>query len=263
MKNPFYHVDAFTGKLFSGNPAGVCPLDRWLPDEIMQSIAMENNLAETAFFIRETDHYHIRWFTPATEVELCGHATLATAHVIFSHLGCPGDRISLNSLSGMLAVTRQGGVYTLDFPADPPVPITVTPELEACFPGHIFRAYMGRTDFMLVFDSEETIAALHPDMRLVKNLPGRGVIVTARGKNSDIVSRFFGPQVGIDEDPVTGSAHTTLMPFWASELGRIHLSAIQLSGRKGWLTCALHGDRVAISGEAVTYLEGTITISQA
>jgi len=260
MKTSFYQVDAFTNRLFSGNPAGVCPLGKWLPADTMQSIAMENNLAETAFFVREQDHYHIRWFTPATEVELCGHATLASAHVIFNHLGHAGEVIEFSSLSGTLRITRDGSKLTLDFPADPPQPAEITPQLSGCFPGNNFFAFKGKTDLMLVFDNETVIASLRPDMRLLGQLPQRGVIVTARGEEVDFVSRFFGPRVGIDEDPVTGSAHTTLTPYWADALGKTELTAMQLSARKGWLACCLRGDRVEITGEAVTYLTGEITI---
>jgi PhzF family phenazine biosynthesis protein len=260
MKTALYQVDAFTNRLFSGNPAGVCPLDHWLPDETMQSIAMENNLAETAFFVKEQDHYQLRWFTPATEVELCGHATLASAYVIFNHLDYPGDVIEFTSLSGILKVSRNGKKLTLDFPADPPVPIDVPPDLEACFPGHHFTAFKGKTDLMLVFDSQAAITALQPDMRLLRQIPQRGIIVTARGDTVDFVSRFFGPQVGVDEDPVTGSAHTTLTPYWSRVLGKIELTAMQLSARRGWLTCIFIGDRVLISGEAITYLTGEISI---
>jgi predicted PhzF superfamily epimerase YddE/YHI9 len=260
MKTPFYQVDAFTNLLFSGNPAGVCPLEKWLPAETMQTIAMENNLSETAFFVRENDQYHIRWFTPATEVELCGHATLATAHVIFKHLNFSGDVIEFTSLSGILKVSRTRSRLTLDFPGDPVQPVEITPRVSECFPGHTFIAYKGKTDLMLVFENETTIHLLRPDMRLLREIPQRGVIVTARGDTVDFVSRFFCPQLGIDEDPVTGSAHTTLTPYWAGLLGKTELTAMQLSARQGWLTCSLHGERVAISGEAVTYLTGELTL---
>ncbi len=259
MKTSFYQVDAFTHRLFSGNPAGVCPLESWIPPGTMLAIAAENNLAETAFFVRENDHYHIRWFTPSTEVELCGHATLAAAHVIFNHLGYTGNVIGFASLSGMLRVSRTGHSLTLDFPADPAVPVEVTPLLSECFPGHPFTAFKGKTDLMLVFDSEEVIAGLKPDMRLLMQLPQRGVIVTAKGNEVDFVSRFFGPRVGIDEDPVTGSAHTTLTPYWSGVLGKTELTAMQLSARRGWLNCSLRDVRVSITGEAVTYLTGEIS----
>jgi PhzF family phenazine biosynthesis protein len=260
MKITLYQVDAFAGKLFSGNPAAVCILEQWLPDALMQNIAMENNLAETAFIVKEPKGLHIRWFTPATEVRLCGHATLASAHVIFNHLNESKPEISFNSLSGELKVRKEGNELTLNFPADimqeiePPVAIT---EAIGLSPD---KAYKGKTDFMLICQDQSVVEKIRPDMRKLKETQARGVIVTAPGKKSDFVSRFFAPAVGVDEDPVTGSAHTSLIPYWSKRLGKTEMSAIQLSSRRGYLKCKYLGDRVEIGGTAVTFLVGEIDV---
>ncbi len=260
MKIKLYQVDAFTEKIFGGNPAAVCPLENWLPDIVLQNIAMENNLAETAFYIQHKGEYHIRWFTPALEVDLCGHATLATAHVMFNHEGVSANSISFQSRSGVLGVEKNGKLLTLDFPVDDIEEIPLTAELTQGFNIKPVAALKGKTDIALIFSSEEDILNLQPDFRTIAQLHGRGVIVTAKGRQVDFVSRFFAPQAGIDEDPVTGSAHTTLTPYWATVLGKTELSAIQLSKRRGELQCKLLGDRVLISGYARTYLTGEITV---
>jgi PhzF family phenazine biosynthesis protein len=256
-----FQVDAFAETVFSGNPAAVCPLERWLDDDVMQNIAMENNLAETAFVVPSGDGFHIRWFTPAVEVDLCGHATLATAHVLFNHLGFQGEGIPFFSHhSGPLNVYRQGDLLILDFPADKVESVEPTEDMHRAFnikPKEYFR---GKTNYMFVYENEEEILKAVPDLPVVKTLPLQGVIITAPGSQVDFVSRYFAPSAGIDEDPVTGSAHTTLIPFWSKRLGREALSAIQLSKRKGLLACKDLGQRVLISGKAKTYLIGDIYV---
>ncbi|HUQ67000.1 MAG TPA: PhzF family phenazine biosynthesis protein [Flavitalea sp.] len=261
MKIKFYQVDAFASKLFSGNPAGVCPLDEWLPDDVMQNIAMENNLAETSFFVKVNDNFHIRWFTPSVEVNLCGHATLASAAVLFYHEEYEGNMITFFSpRSGKLTVTKDGHMLTLDFPADKFQQVELTPELIACFNFQPLEVYKGKTDYMLVFGSEDEVRKILPDLPSIIKIKARGIIITAAGKEVDFVSRFFAPQSGVNEDPVTGSAHTTLTPYWAQRTGKSELTAFQLSSRKGFLQCAYHRDRVKISGQAKTYLQGEITL---
>lgn len=260
MNLPLYQVDAFSATLFHGNPAAVVPLQEWLPDDVMQAIAEENNLAETAFYVRENDRYHIRWFTTVCEVDLCGHATLATAHVLFHHEGFIGERVEFASRSGPLRVRRDADRLILDFPVDVIHPVAL-PEGVAralgCAPREIYR---GKDDLLLVYAKQAEIAAMDPDFAVIAKVPCRGVIVTAPGDRVDFVSRFFGPQSGIPEDPVTGSAHTTLVPYWAKALDKTTFTAQQISQRGGTLQCTLLGDRVAIAGHAVTYLQGTITV---
>ena len=257
MQIPFYQVDAFTDHLFGGNPAGVCPLDKWIPDEKMQLIAAENNLSETAFFVSENEGFRIRWFTPKVEVDLCGHATLASGHVIFNHLNHPGNMINFESRSGRLLVRNDKNYITLDFPTasftqvEPPEIITRALGIK---PSEVYFSI----DYMVLLGSEKDIAELKPDFQLLSQLETRGVIVTAKGRDVDFVSRFFAPAVGINEDPVTGSAHTILTPYWSKKLNKTELTAHQLSERKGKLICKHLGDRVEISGKAVTYLTGTI-----
>lgn len=259
MKIALYQVDAFTDQVFSGNPAAVCPLSDWLSADLMQNIAQENNLSETAFFVQEADHFAIRWFTPTVEVDLCGHATLASAYVIFNLLGYEKEEIVFESVhSGTLKVTRQRDTLTLDFPADDPAPYDLTQDLTDCLKLPLTLAFKGRDDFMLVFENEAQIQTLNPDLTAIARLYARGLIVTAPGDKVDFVSRFFGPQSGVDEDPVTGSAHTTLTPYWAKRLGKTNLTAIQLSKRTGYLICQYLGDRVKISGQAKLYLKGEI-----
>lgn len=262
MTITIYQADAFTSKIFGGNPAAICPLKTWLPDNVMQQIAMENNLAETAFVVNEAEGFRIRWFTPAVEVALCGHATLAAAHIYFNHLGYQGNSISFQSQSGRLTVTQAGGgALTLDFPADDYMPVLERPEaLSGLGTIEIREVYKGRFDYMVVTDNQQTIEQLKPDYKTIAQLQSRGVLVTAPGEEADFVSRCFFPQSGIDEDPVTGSAHTLMVPYWAAKLGKNSLKAIQLSARKGYLDCAHAKDRVLMSGHAVTYLQGSIFI---
>ncbi|MFD2787618.1 PhzF family phenazine biosynthesis protein [Hymenobacter rubripertinctus] len=267
MLLPLYQIDAFTDRPFAGNPAAVCPLTEWLPEATMQAIAAENNLAETAFFVPRAGsegEYEIRWFTPAVEVELCGHATLASAHVLYRHLNFQGAQIVFHSKSGPLRVSRgEGGMLTLDFPARPPHPIQQHPTglldgLRAT-PLHLLAG----PDLVCVFKSEAEVRALHPNQSRLAEVEYRGIIATAPGSDGvDFVSRFFGPRVGVPEDPVTGSAHTTLVPYWAARLGKTHLHARQVSARGGDLWCELRQDRVLMSGHAVTYLKGEIELGQ-
>jgi len=262
MKLPIYIADAFTAELFGGNPAAICPLDEWLPEALMQKLAAENNLAETAFIVKEVNGYRIRWFTPAVEVKLCGHATLATAHVFYTELGYTENELLLNSLSGVLRVTRKSdGVYTLDFPADAPKPVDAIPsELFEGLGIDSAEVYKSSFDYFVVLPSQRDVEALHPDFKTLAKVGERGVIVTAKGDEADFISRFFAPQSGIDEDPVTGSAHTSLVPYWAEKLGKTTLTAIQISKRRGYLDCELKGDRVLMSGQAVTYMQGMYNI---
>ncbi len=259
---PIYKVDAFTGRLFGGNPAAVCPLKEWLPDEVLQSLAIENNLSETAFFIPRGGDFELRWFTPMFEIDLCGHATLATAHVLFNHLGFAGDKIAFHTRkAGTLYVSRDQDWPTLDFPARPPASCPI-PEgaIEALGgPKPIFCGVS--RDFMFVYESEEIVRTMQPDYHKLREVKHNGehrfVIVTAKGKDCDFVSRFFCAGDGIDEDPVTGSAHCTLVPYWAEKLGKTKMLAHQISKRGGVLRCELKGDRVLMSGQAVTYMQGT------
>lgn len=255
-----FQVDAFADKIFTGNPAAVCPLEEWPSNAAMQSIALENNLSETAFFVPSGDFFDIRWFTPAIEVDLCGHATLASAHVLFHHLGYQEDKIEFQSRSGRLTVERNAQGYTLDFPVDTLQLQSVTPLMEEVLSKRPLEAWRGKDDLMLVLSEQEDILALTPNFQKMQEIPTRGVIVTAPGEEVDFVSRCFFPNAGIDEDPVTGSAHTTLIPYWSEQLGKKDLKAKQLSARGGQLTCALREDRVKISGNCVTYLEGHLTI---
>lgn len=258
MQLPIYQIDAFASGVFAGNPAAVCPLDEWLPDATMQSIALENNLSETAFFVREDDGYRIRWFTPTVEVDLCGHATLASAYLFLTRLQPGADDVRFQSRSGELRVTRDGDMLTLDFPAQPPVPVERPDGLDtalSAIPADVLKA---GTRYFAVYDNAARIKALTPDFSAVAQLGSGSVIVTAPGETHDFVSRFFAPGHGIPEDPVTGSAHTALTPYWAARLGKTTLSAAQLSARGGELTCTMAGDRVKIAGHAVLYMEGTI-----
>ncbi|MBS1506674.1 MAG: PhzF family phenazine biosynthesis protein [Bacteroidetes bacterium] len=261
MEIKIYQVDAFAETLFAGNPAAVCPLHEWLPDAVMQNIAMENNLAETAFYVYEKEGLRIRWYTPTVEVDLCGHATLATAHVLFHHENYSGEKIVFNSRSGPLTVTRTSEKLTLNFPVDTLTEVKPIPELEKGLGIAPLKTFKGKTDYMLVFAKESQIKSMQPDFKEIAKVNARGVIVTAPGDTVDFVSRFFGPQSGVDEDPVTGSAHTSLTPYWAGVLKKNTLEAIQLSRRQGKLSCTLAGDRVEISGKAKTYLIGKIFVN--
>ncbi len=259
MHLPIYIVHAFTDVLFGGNPAAVCPLSSWLPDELMQKLAKENNLSETAFFVPEGKGFRIRWFTPTTEVKLCGHATLATAHIMYTELNYEKDNILFYSLSGELKVTRVAeNRFQLDFPANEPQPLQDIPDaLFSSLHVEASPVFNSSFDMMVVLPSQKDVEELQPDFASLATIKARGVICTAKGDNSDIVARCFYPQTGIDEDPVTGSAHTILVPYWAEKSGKTHLKSIQLSARKGYLDCELQGDRVLMSGAAVTYLKGT------
>ncbi len=260
MKIRLFQVDAFTDQVFGGNPAAVCPLDQWLPDGLMQRIAMENNLAETAFYVRSNGRFSIRWFTPEVEVDLCGHATLASAFVIFNLEHFPGEVIEFDSRSGLLRVLKKGDFLTLDFPSDTPDKSHAPRGLVEALGVSPIEIYKGKTDYMLVYSNSGQVRSMKPDVLRIAEVDARGIIVTAPGEDVDFVSRFFAPQSGIPEDPVTGSAHTTLTPYWAGKLGRADLTARQLSKRGGWLRCRLVGDRVQISGQARAYMTGEIEI---
>lgn len=258
-KRTIYQVDAFASEVFQGNPAAVCILDHWPDEALMQQIANENNLSETAFAVPVENCFEIRWFTPEMEVALCGHATLATAHVLFNHLKYPEEEICFQSIqSGQLNVKRNGELLTLDFPADKMEEMVVPELIVTALMTPPLKAFRGKTDFMFVFASESEISTMDPDFGLLAQVGGRGVIVTAPGNDVDFVSRFFAPQTGINEDPVTGSAHTSLTPYWSRVLGKGQLTAKQLSTRGGELICEDKGDRVAISGHAVTYMIGEL-----
>jgi predicted PhzF superfamily epimerase YddE/YHI9 len=259
MELPLYQLDAFAAGLFQGNPAAVVPLDQWLPDTTMQSIAAENNLAETAFFVRNGERYHLRWFTPAFEIDLCGHATLAAAHVIARILRPGLGEVVFDTRSGELRVAAKGDLLELDFPARPPVGVTpMGPVLEGL--GGSPVEVLASRDYFVVYRTEAEVAALRPDMGLLTQCDKFGFIATAPGENCDFVSRFFAPAAGVPEDPVTGSAHCTLIPYWAGRLGRTELFARQISARGGELWCALRGDRVTMAGKSVLYLRGAIEV---
>lgn len=260
MNLKIYQVDAFTSQLFGGNPAAVVPLTEWLADDILQNIATENNLSETAFFLPIGEQYALRWFTPTAEVNLCGHATLATAHIIYKHLGYKKAQIQFSTHSGILAVEKTSSGYTMNFPTDQlEEALSMAKVLEETGI-YALSAYAGRDDLLVEVDSEKTVAQLNLDMSVVSKIAKRGLIVTAQGETVDFVSRCFFPNYGIDEDPVTGSAHTTLTPFWAHKLGKNKLSARQISARGGAISCELQDDRTVLSGQAVTYLVGDIFI---
>jgi len=261
MQIPVYIVDAFSNGPFTGNPAAVCPLDTWLPTPVMQSIAAQHNLSETAFFVNENGQYHIRWFTPTIEVPLCGHATLAAAHVLFNELNIAQNELVFTSKSGELRVQKKEDILTLNFPSeelhafDYPEPLTkgivATP----------LNWGKGRVFFLIELRNEEEVLNLNPDFHLLKKVAAAGIIVTAKGNTVDFVSRVFAPQSGIDEDPVTGSAHCLLIPYWANKLQKNTLVARQLSKRGGLLYCSNQGDRVLIGGKAQTYSKGEIILN--
>lgn len=263
MRLPIYQVDAFTDRVFAGNPAAVVPLDSWLPDAQLQAIAAENNLAETAYFLPNDDVFELRWFTPAVEVDLCGHATLATAFVISTLLEPGRARMDfVTRQAGTLTVTRDGDVFTLDFPSRPAAPATAPhANLVAALGGPAPLAILDGRDYLVVYEDEATVRALTPDMAALSKLDRFAVCVTAPGGDGvDFVSRLFAPAQGIPEDPVTGSTHCMLIPYWAEKLGKTVLSARQVSARGGDLACELVGDRVKIGGKGVLYLEGVITV---
>jgi len=260
MKLPLFQVDAFAEDLFQGNPAAIIPLNEWLEGSLMQSIAMENNLSETAFFVPTNLGFEIRWFTPAAEVNLCGHATLAAAHVIFEEASYPKDEVAFGSRSGILHVRKTKDLLQLDFPANQLSSIDA-PNLIIKALGKLpVACYKGKTDYLLLYNEEEEIREMNPNFSNLAKTDARAVIVTAPGKEVDFVSRFFAPATGVDEDPVTGSAHTFLVPFWAQKLGKTEFRARQLSKRGGELRCTLQGNRVLIAGKTKTYLRGEIFI---
>lgn len=261
MELPIYQVDAFTGKVFAGNPAAVMPLEYWLDDVTLQAIAMENNLSETAFLVPCERGYELRWFTPTVEVDLCGHATLAAAHALFEHRDHPGEEVRFQTRSGELPVRRDGTLLTLDFPATGLLPTEVDLGICRALGATASEAMIPRDNphsVVYVYEFEQDIAALQPDFAALRAASAHCVIVTAPGDDCDFVSRFFGPQVGIDEDPVTGSAHCALVPYWAGRLHQPKLQARQISARGGELACELRGDRVRMSGRAVTFMIGYV-----
>jgi len=262
-----YQVDAFTDRLFAGNPAAVCPLDSWLPDELMQAIALENNLSETAFFVPDGGDadYHLRWFTPACEVDLCGHATLATAHVLFGHLGFDGSEIRFRTQSGILTVVRRDGMLEMSLPNRKPEPVNAPADILSALgrsPVDYLQDRPGQGMSLAVLDDASFVRTWEPEIAAIAALPGDGLIISAPGDAAgvDCVSRYFAPHAGIDEDPVTGSAHCVLAPYWCERLGRAKIVAHQVSPRGGELICSLRGDRVAVAGRARTYLVGEISI---
>jgi PhzF family phenazine biosynthesis protein len=259
MRIPLYQLDAFSAKAFGGNPAAVCPLPSWIDDGLMQSIAAENNLAETAFFAPVADGYHIRWFTPTAEVDLCGHATLASAHVIFEHFNREAQSVTFESKSGPLRVDRRDDSLVLVFPSLAPAPRAAIPELAAALGAAPLETLQAKS-LLAVYATEHDVRALSPDFEAMRKLDAFGVIVTAPGTDVDFVSRFFAPNVGVNEDPATGSAHCTLTPYWAARLGKHSLRARQVSERGGELWCELAGDRVRIAGHVTPYLAGAIDV---
>lgn len=262
MKLTLYQVDAFTNKLFGGNPAAVVPLDKWIDDTLMQQIAMENNLAETVFFVPEKEGYHIRWFTPELEIDLCGHATLASAYVLYEYLGFNKPQLRFHSKSGELLVQRKGDKLELNFPARMPELITSYPDelLKGLGVANPVAVYKSR-DYVVELETQKQVEQVKPDFAMLNKIDVIGIIITAPGTDCDFVSRFFAPNCGIPEDPVTGSAHSTLIPFWAEKLNKTSLHAFQLSLRKGELWCEmLKGDRVSMAGQCVFYMKGAINL---
>lgn len=259
MKLAIYQIDAFANKVFEGNPAAVCPLENWLSDELMQSIATENNLSETVFFVPTNMGYHIRWFTPVHEVDLCGHATLASAFVIFSILGYQKNRIIFTSKSGELIVSKNGEWLAMDFPAQPAKPCPTPEPITRAFKTSAVECLKSQ-DYIIVFANENEVLNAKPDMALLSELDLRGVAITAKGKSYDFVSRFFAPKSGINEDPVTGSAFTQLIPYWSKKLDKKELKAKQISARGGEVNGTYLGQRVEISGKAIKYMVGNIEI---
>ncbi len=261
MRIPIYQVDAFVrdNRVFTGNPAAVCPLHEWLDRDTMQKIAAENNLSETAFFVKKGEVFELKWFTPKIEVDLCGHATLASGYVIFNFLDYQEKEIRFSTMSGELRVARQQDLITLDFPTSKPFPVQSFPLLGKALGKEPLEIWKSR-DYLVLYDSEADIPAIAPDFELLGEVDSLGTIVTAKGDRVDFVSRFFAPKAGINEDPVTGSAHTTLIPFWSERLNKKELHALQLSLRGGELFCEYCGPRVNISGRAVTYMKGEIEL---
>ncbi len=254
-----YHIDAFTNVAFKGNPAAVVPLEKWLSTETMQKIAEENNLAETAFFVIENDTYHIKWFTPTVEMDLCGHATLASAFVIYNYLNYERDQIHFICQAGDLFVTKKEDWITLNFPSIETQSLKISEIVSQAIGTHPVAFYDSKSKFVALLEDEESVQNCHPDFSLINQLE-KSLIITAKGKEVDFVSRFFAPQLGVNEDQVTGSAHSVLIPFWSKKLNKTELTARQLSQRTGFLKCKDLGDRVEMSGQAVCYLIGDIFI---
>jgi predicted PhzF superfamily epimerase YddE/YHI9 len=265
VKLPLYQIDAFTGEVFGGNPAAICPLDGWSSegwpdDRLLKAIAAENNLSETAFFRPQGEGFGLRWFTPVAEVELCGHATLATAFLILNHLQPGRESVAFETLSGRLDVWRAGALLAMDFPSLPAVEKEPSPGLIEAVGSTPEAVLASEKKYLLIYKDEAAVRAIRPDFQRLATADRPGVIVTAPGRDCDFVSRFFAPALGVNEDPVTGSAHSTLTPYWAKRLGRSRLRAHQVSARGGVLECEDQGSRTTIKGRAVLYLEGTITI---
>ncbi|MFP4207996.1 MAG: PhzF family phenazine biosynthesis protein [Wenzhouxiangella sp.] len=260
MKLDFFQVDAFAERVFEGNPAAVVALDDWLDDAVLQAIAAENNLSETAFFVAEGDGFRLRWFTPRAEVDLCGHATLATAHVLYAHRGHASPSLKFQTRSGPLGVCREAAGYCMNFPAAVSSPAAIPGALIDGFGGRKPAEVLTGPDHLAVFANASEVAELRPDFAALARLGGRGVIATAPGADCDFVSRCFFPKLGVDEDPVTGSAHCQMAPYWAARLGRTDLRARQLSSRGGRVDCRLRGDRVELLGRAVTCLVGVLSL---
>lgn len=255
-----FQVDAFINEIFKGNPAAVCPLATWISDDLMQFIAEENNLSETAFFVKNEAQFEIRWFTPTNEIDLCGHATLAAAHIIYSELDYEREIIEFNSKSGKLTVKKKNDWYTLNFPSEEIEEIVTPKLLKEALNVPILKTYQGKWKLLVELENETTIKNLTPDFSKLTQLEASGIIVTSLGDKVDFVSRFFAPKIGINEDPVTGSSHTVLIPFWAEKLSKNNFEAIQLSKRTGYLKCTYLNDRVEMSGQAITFLKGKLTI---
>jgi PhzF family phenazine biosynthesis protein len=255
-----YQVDAFASQVFKGNPAAVCPLEKWISDDLMQQIAEENNLSETVFFVKKDTQFEIRWFTPTCEVDLCGHATLAAAHIIFTELNYKEAILEFSSKSGFLTVKKEEDWYTLNFPSEVINEIETPQTLKDALNVPILKTFKGIWKLLVVLESEDIIKNLTPNFSKLTELEAPGIIVTSKGNNIDFVSRFFAPKIGINEDPVTGSAHTLLIPFWAKKLNKNNLKAMQLSKRTGYLKCNYLNDRVEFSGQAITFLKGELTI---
>lgn len=255
-----YQVDAFTDKVFKGNPAAVCPLEKWISADLMQAIAEENNLSETVFFVKNGNSFDIKWFTPTCEIDLCGHATLAAAHIIFSELNYKEKQIAFNSKSGKLTVTKAADWYTLNFPSEE-ISAIETPELlKQALNVPILKSFKGNGKLLVELENETVIKNLAPKFNLLAQIETNMIIVTSKGDEVDFVSRVFAPNLGINEDPVTGSAHTLLIPYWTKKLHKTNLEAVQLSKRTGYLKCEYLNDRVEMSGQAVTYLKGQLII---
>jgi len=259
MQQKIYQIDAFATKTFEGNPAMVCPLDTWLSDELMQQIAQENNLSETAFFVKEKEGYHLRWFTPTAEVDMCGHATLASAYVLFECMEYDKDAIVFTTKSGELKVWKEKNRYVMDFPIQNIEPCDISKQIEKAFGMKPLATYASM-DYIIVFENEDEVVNAKPNLALLKELDLRGVCITAKSKEYDFVTRFFAPKYGVDEDPVTGSAFTQLVSYWADALGKNVFDAKQVSARGGEVHCVVKGDRVEMSGRAVKYLEGVIEL---